>query len=334
MDELKAGIIGLRMGWSHATAIASLDGARVAAVCDLDEQHLAAVKREFSTEQAETDFRLLVENPALDFIVVASPDHFHCEHTVAALEAGKHVLCEKPMAPSVEECRRMVDTARTAGRKLMIGHLVRFTPIFQILKRMRDEGEFGEVYYVGTEYQHDYSKVGGAWRFDPRVGRHVYLGGGCHAVDLMRFFLGEVTEVMAMGNHFSCPQMPNDDCVLATYRTAAGHIGKVLVAGGAKRPYAITLAVYGTLGSALASNVSREAQVWLSRFEGMGDRWMTIPAGVESHPVRAQMSHFLTCIRDDLEPLINGEDGMHTVAAALAAVESTASAHLVPVKND
>jgi predicted dehydrogenase len=333
MDELKAGIIGLRMGWSHANAVAATAGARVAAVCDIDEQRLAAAAREFSAEQAETDFRRVVANPALDFIVVATPDHFHCEHALAALEAGKHVLCEKPMAPSAQECRRMVEAARRAQRKLMIGHLVRFTPVFQILKRMRDEGEFGEVYYVGAEYQHDYSKVGGPWRFDPRVGRHVYLGGGCHAVDLMRYFLGEVTEVMAMGNHFACPQMPNDDCVAAIYRTAAGHIGRVLVAGGAKRPYALNLAIYGTRGSALASNVSSEAQVWLSRMEEMGDRWMTIPAGVESHPVRTQMSHFVGCIRDDLEPLINGEDGMRTVAAAVAAVESTHSGQLMAVEQ-
>jgi len=334
MDELKAGIIGLRMGWSHAGAIAGIAGARVVSVCDIDEARLAEAAKEFCAEQSETDFRRVVENPALDLVVVATPDHFHCEHTVAALEAGKHVLCEKPMAPGIDECRRMVEAARRARRKLMIGHLVRFTPIFQVLKRMRDEGEFGEVYYVGTEYQHDYSKVGGPWRFDPRVGRHVYLGGGCHAVDLMRFFLGEVTEVMAMGNHFSVPQMPNDDCVMAVYRTAAGHIGKVFVAGGAKRPYALTLAVYGTRGSALASNVSPEAQIWLSRFEEARERWMTIPAGVESHPVRTQMEHFLSCIRDDLEPLINGEDGMRTVAAAIAAVESTSSAQLVGITND
>ena len=333
MEQLKAGVIGLRMGWSHANAIAASKGAQVVSVCDVDEERLAASARELCAEQAETDFRRVVENPALDFVVVATPDHFHCEHTVAALEAGKHVLCEKPMAPSLEECRRMAAAARGAQRKLMIGHLVRFTPIFQILKRMRDEGEFGEVYYVGTEYQHDYSKVGGPWRFDPRVGRHVYLGGGCHAVDLMRHFMGEVTEVMAMGNHFSCPQMPNDDCVTAIYRTVAGHIGKVFVAGGAKRPYALTLAIYGTRGTALASNISPEAQVWLSRVEEIGNRWMTIPAGVESHPVRAQMEHFLGCIRDDLEPLINGEDGMRTVAAAVAAVESTRSGQLVAVEQ-
>jgi len=331
MQELKAGVIGLRMGHAHAQAIAAAGGARVLAVCDVDEQRLSEIAREFCAEQAVTDYRELVDNPALDFVVVAAPDHFHCEHTVAALQAGKHVLCEKPMAPSVDECRRMVAAAKAADRKLMIGHLVRFTPIFQTLKRMRDDGEFGEVYYVGAEYQHDYSKVGGPWRFDPRVGRHVYLGGGCHAVDLMRYFLGEVTEVMAMGNHFSVPEMPGDDCVMAVYRTTAGHIGKVFVAGGAKRPYATTLAVYGTRGSALASNVSPHAQVWLSRMEALGENWITIPAGVESHPVRTQMNHFLGCIRDDLEPLINGDEGLRTVAAALAAIESAASGHLVPV---
>jgi predicted dehydrogenase len=333
MQELKAGIIGLRMGRAHGRAIAASAGARVAALCDVDPELAAAVAAELGVERAETDFRRVVDEPALEVVVVATPDQFHCEHTVAALEAGKHVLCENPMAPSVDECARMVAAAKAADRKLMIGHRLRFTPIFQTLKRMRDDGEFGEVYFVGAEYQFDYSRVGGRWRSDPRVGRHVYLGGGCHAVDLMRYFLGEVSTVVAMGNHFAAPEMPADDCVAALYRTSAGHIGQVLVAGGAKRPHAATLAINGTRGSALASNVSSRAQVWLTRVEELGDQWMTIPAGVNTDPVRAQMDHFLGCVRDDLEPLVNGEEGMRAVAAALAAIESTASGQPVAISH-
>ena len=324
MDQVRVGIIGLRMGGSHLRAAASLPGVRVRSICDTDQGRLEQVRAENGIERATTDYRQLVDDPELDVVVVASPDHFHRDHTVHALEAGKHVLCEKPMAWTLPECADMVAAAGRAGKQLMIGHLVRFTPVFAYLKQVAGRGELGELYHVSSTYEHDYARVGGAWRFDPKLARHVFLGGGCHSVDLMRHFLGEVNRAVAVGSHKALPQMPRDDTVAALYSTPAGQIGHVFVGGGARRPYVLSLALYGTKGTALATNVDSEARLWTTdMLDTLGDRWLTIPAPLDNHPVGTQMRHFLECVRTGAQPLVTGEDGMRTVAAALAAIEAS-----------
>jgi len=329
---LNIGIIGLQMGYSHLVACEQMPGVAVTAACDTDPARLDAVVGEKRVAVFAADYRALVARDDLDIIIVATPDHLHEEHTVAALRAGKHVLCEKPMAPSLEACRRMLEAAQAAGRTLMIGHVARFTPVFRTLKAMADRGELGDLYYVAAEYLHDYSEIGGVgdWRFDPQVGRHVFLGGGCHAVDLMRWFLDDLDTVSAQANHFAVPHLPRDDTLAACYKTVSGRIGRALVAGGARRPYGIHLQLYGTEGTALASNVEAEARVWLKRIEGLGDRWITLPTAVASHPVADQMRHFIACICSGREPLVSGLEGARTVAAALAGIRAAESGQPQP----
>jgi predicted dehydrogenase len=183
------------------------------------------------------------------------------------------------------------------------------------------------VYYAAAEYIHDYSEIGGVgdWRFDPAIGRHVFLGGGCHAVDLMRWFLDDLDTVSAQGSHFAVPHLPRGDTLLACYKTVSGRIGRTLVAGGAKRPYGVHLEIYGTEGTAVASNVEAEARVWLKRLEGPADRWIALPAQVSSHPVADQMRQFLACLRGECEPLVSGLEGAKTVAAALGGIRAAES---------
>jgi len=325
------GIIGLRMGCSHLMACEGMQEVEVKAVCDTDAARLQEVAHGKRVPVFEADYRALAERDDLDALVVATPDHLHEEHTVAALRAGKHVLCEKPMAPTLEACRRMIAAAQEAGRVLMIGHVARFTPVFRTLKAMAERGEFGRIYYVGAEYIHDYTEIGGVgdWRFDPRIGRHVFLGGGCHAVDLMRWFLDDLETASAQASHLAVPHLPRADTLLACYGTASGQIGRTLVAGGAKRPYGIHLEIYGTEGTALASNVEAEARVWLKRIEGLGDRWITLPTAVASHPVADQMRHFAAAALGNREPLVSGTEGAKTVAAALAGVKAAETNEVV-----
>jgi len=332
VEAIRIGIIGLRMGSSHLEAARGIPGVVVRAICDVDQDRLAEVKARYGIEHAYADCERMISDPELDVVVVASPDHFHRDHTVHSLQAGKHVLCEKPMAPTLAECADMVKAARSSKRTLAIGHIVRFTPIFAYLKRVVERGELGQLYYVSSSYEHDYARVGGAWRFDPKLARHVFLGGGCHAVDLVRYFLGDFERVVAAATHIALPQMPLDDTVAALYSTAQNQIGQVFVGGGARRPYNLSLALYGTKGTALATNVDAEARIWTTDMqEPLGDRWMTIPAPIDNHPTRTQLQHFIDCLRAGQEPLVTGEEGMRTVAAALAAIEASVTGQAVQV---
>jgi predicted dehydrogenase len=324
-DRLGVGIIGLGMGYRHLEAVVASPHTRLAAICDIDETRLRDVERETGVDQAATAYEELLANPAVDLVIVASPDPFHCEQTVAALRAGKHVLVEKPMAPTLAECQAMVDAARAADRRLAVGHVVRFTPAFSTIKRLADEGELGTVYYVGASYEHDYGRLKrqAAWRFDPKHARHQFLGGGCHAVDLLRYFLSDVESTAAVANHFSLPESPNDDCLVALYRARSGAVGRVLVTAGCKRPYEIALEVYGTRGTMIANNTSRSMQYWTLGVPGLGDRWMDVPVTLDNHPVDIQLAHFISAIRGETDLLISGEEGMRTVALALASIRAS-----------
>lgn len=318
------GVIGLRMGLAHIRAAGQIPGARVVSVCDVNEETLQRVAREHAVPHACTDYRELVENPDVELVVVASPDHFHREHTERALAAGKHVLCEKPMAWTLEECRSMIAAQKRSGRLLYVGHLVRLTPAFSTARKMVEEGILGQVYYVGATYQHDYAKLGGHdnWRFDPKLARHIFLGGGCHAVDLMRHFVGQVSSVTAVSNHIGLPKLPTDDLVVALYQGDSGAVGRVFVSGGCKRPYEIALELYGTKGTLVANNVDQEFRVWLDDVPDLGKRWITVPTSVDNHPTMLQLRHVMACIRDGATPLVPGEEGARTVAASLAAIDA------------
>jgi predicted dehydrogenase len=318
------------MGYRHLQAVEENPQAKVVAVCDIDIEKARMIAQKHGVPLAVSDYRELVGNPDIDIVIVASPDHFHCEHTVAMLEAGKNVFCEKPMAPTVEECQLMVEAANRCNRKLMIGHIVRFTPIFKTIKRLVDEGELGEIFYVGTDYQHDYAKIGG-WRFDPKLARHVFLGGGCHAVDLMRWFLKDISTVTAVANRKALLQSPTDDCIVACYTTVENQLGRVFVSSGCHRPYNIGLEVYGTRGTVLATNVDTEARLWLEKVEGLGRKWMTVPTWIDNHPAYTQLEHFINCIEHDQTPLIDGREGMQTVRAALAAIHASHAPEKVAV---
>lgn len=325
MDRhLGVGIIGLGVGLRHAQAVQQDPRTRLAGVADQDANIAARRGRELSPDQTATDYRELLANPAIDLIIVATPDHFHRDQTVAALLAGKHVLVEKPMAPSLAECQDMVDAARAAGKLLMVGHSVRFTPAFTTIKTLVDHGDLGEIYYVGSSYEHDYGRLKrpAAWRFDPKYARHQFLGGGCHAVDLLRLFLPDIRKVAAVSNHFSLPESPKDDCILALYRAGNGAAGRVQVTAGCKRPYEIALQVYGTTGTFVADNVSDRMRYWTLRVPGLEDRWMEVPVNVNNHPFDAQLAHLVAAITGEVEPLIPGEEGMRTVALALASIEA------------
>jgi len=332
-DRIGVGVIALGMGMRHVEAAIASPRARLVGIADIDPVRLEQVRQQVSPDVATTDYRELLANPAIDLIVVASPDPFHRDQTVEALQAGKHVLVEKPMAPTVAECQDMVDAAKAANKSLFVGHIVRFTPAFATVKKVVESGDLGQVYFVGTSYEHDYSRLArkSAWRFDPKYSRHQFLGGGCHAVDLLRFFLPDTNATSAVANHFSLPESPNDDCIAALYRTASGAVGRVLVTAGCKRPYGITLQVYGTEGTFDASNVETSMRYWTNSMPGLGHNWMQVPVESNNHPADLQLDHCISAIRGEVAPIISGEEGMKTVQLAVASIEASHSDQWVSV---
>jgi predicted dehydrogenase len=175
----------------HARGVAELPGAEVVAAANWRPESLAKLAETFAIPRQTTEWRELVGDPAIDAVVVATPNSLHAEQTIAFLEAGQHVLLEKPMAMNLAETDRMVGAAERSDAHLMVAHCWRFHPDVIALRDRIAAGELGEV--VKTRGYGVHAKWGPAgWFVDPALaGGGALADMGVHAIDTARFLLGD-----------------------------------------------------------------------------------------------------------------------------------------------
>jgi len=335
MDKLGAAVIGLGMGLSHAKAYVAHPQVELRGVCDADPERLEErVAQLDGVPFATTHWRELIARDDIALVSVATPDSSHAEISIAAMRAGKHVLCEKPMTTTVQEALELVKVARQTGMKFMVGQVCRFAPGFVLGKQIVDSGELGRLFFVESEYAHNYSHVPGhgGWRKDPQRPRDPFLGGGCHAVDLLRWVAGEIATVAAYSNHMALPDWPIDDCQVAIFEFHSGCLGKVLCSIGCVRPYTMRSVFYGTEGTVICDNHSQSIQVCSrKRMEEGGYEFERLPVNLDSHNVQGEVRQIVQCILEDRAVPTDAVEGARTVAACIAATESARTGSPVPV---
>jgi predicted dehydrogenase len=189
---LRVALLGA--GWvaeRHARGLLDHPGAELVAASSWREPSLAALAERFGVPRITTDWRELAADPELDAVVIGTPNALHAEQAVAFLEAGKHVLVEKPMARTVAECDRMLAAAGGSPAWLMVAHCWRFHPDVLALRARVAAGELGEVVKTRSYGVHAHWGPSG-WFTDPELaGGGALLDMGVHAIDTTRFLLGD-----------------------------------------------------------------------------------------------------------------------------------------------
>lgn len=212
--QVRVGMIGYKfMGKAHSHAYRDLPfyfdldvEPVMSAICGRDERGVAAAAARYGWKSWETDWRRLIDDDGIDLIDIGTPNESHCEIALAAAEAGKHILCEKPLAMHAGQAKQMMEAAVKAGVVHMIGHNYRFAPAVQFAKALIDSGELGRIYHVRATYLQD-------WIMDPafplvwRLRKDVCGSGAhgdllAHSIDLARFLVGEFKEVIGMMDTF------------------------------------------------------------------------------------------------------------------------------------
>ncbi|NSW92876.1 MAG: Gfo/Idh/MocA family oxidoreductase [Firmicutes bacterium] len=343
IQKLGFGVISASvMVREHMKSIKMNINTELRAVCDIDAEKAKQAAADFEIESYYVDYRQMLERPDIDVVIVATPDQLHAEQTVKSLEAGKHVLCEKPMALTLGECRVMIEASERSGKKLMIGQICRYAPAFKLAKKLIDEGQIGELFYVESEYAHDYTEIPGVgnWRKDPVKLRHPFLGGGCHAVDLLRWIAGDPLEVTAYANRKVLKDWPVDDCTVAIMRFPLDVIGKVFVSIGCKRNYTMRSAFYGDKGTIIADNTSPYITIYKKSISKEGRVFHDIreqeigliyPVPISTHNTFGEIEEFADIILNGKSVLTDGKQGAATVAVCLAVVESVEKGSKVKV---
>ena len=321
---LNVGVISCSdMAQSHMLAVKNHEQACLAAVCDVDEEKLREAGDKMGVEARYTDYRELLRHPGLDAVIIVTPDQLHREMVEESLNAGLHVLCEKPLALLREDLNAIVAASRASDKKLMVGQICRSTPGFAKAKELIDAGELGDIYYVESEYAHDYQDIlsENGWRSDPN--RNGVVGGGCHAVDLLRWVAGDPIEVTAYANHKMLPIVPYDDCTIAILRFENDVIGKVFVSTGCKRAYTMRSSFYGTKGTVVCDNTSPSITFYKSQEENPAElEEREIEVDIANHNTFGEFRAFADAILNDKPVPTDALQGAKTIAACMAIVDS------------
>ena len=328
LENLVVGVIGLGMGALHLKGAIAY-GAKIGMICDTNPERLKAIGEEngIPEENRTTDYHDILKNQEITAVILAPPDQQHRAQVEEFLAAGKHVMCEKPLALTREDIDAIVAAVKAHPEcKFMIGQICRFTPAFVEAKKYIDDGTIGELYFVESEYAHDYvrmfEKDPKNWRSDPLS--NGVVGGGCHAVDLLRLLVGaDPFEIYAMGTHKMLPYVEYDDANLAIMKFPGEVMGKVFVSTGCKRGYTMRTCIYGTKGTLIFDNKSENMEVYYMNEDGPGATVpRMIPVEVNNHNAAEEFRAFADALIHDEEIEMTVYEGAKTVAACLAIVES------------
>jgi predicted dehydrogenase len=321
MKTIGVGIIGLGMG-KNMLAINGDSSSRmeVRAVCDSNDALVAQVRAQYAIACGATDYRLLLERPDIDVVGIYSPDHLHMEQITAAAEAGKHIICTKPMVVSLQEAQQTVEVVRKAGIKFLVGQTCRFTPAFVAAKKLYDDGDLGRPLFAEAHYVHDMRPVldRTSWRHEHP--QDLLYGGACHPIDLLRWFFGDVDEVFVYATHSGIdPRYPKEDNFLINMRFHSGVIARVLASFGVVEPPLpmLGLGIYGDKGSVV------NEQVVLDKLAGQPVLKMDFNREQgHGREVWRYMRHFEECLLENRQPLIDEVEGAQVIATAAACWES------------
>ena len=177
-----------------------------AVICGRDPEETEQARRAFGWQEASTDWKSVVDRDDIDIVDVSTPGNMHCDMVIAAASAGKHVVCEKPLANTLGEAQRMVETVEAAGVSNLLMHNYRRVPAVALARRMVEDGRIGRIYHFRARYLQDWAlspDLELVWRFDARLAGSGALGDlGAHVIDLGRYLCGEIAELAATSETF------------------------------------------------------------------------------------------------------------------------------------
>jgi predicted dehydrogenase len=342
MSTLKVAVIGCGSiaKYRHLPEYNASNQVEIVAVCDIVPERAEQMAEEYRA-LAFTDYKEVLKLEELDAISVCLPNYLHAPVSIDALNAGLHVLCEKPMATSKEEAEMMIASAKANDKKLMIAHNQRFVASHQSAKEIIDSGKLGKIYSFRTTFGHpgpEAWSVDGAdsWFFNKEQAFIGAMGDlGVHKADLMRYLLGEFTEVGAFIETNAKENTEVDDNAVCMLRTESGIIGTLTASWAYVSRGDNSTVIYGEKGILRLEDDPTYSLIEEYRngsvINHKLDKIQTNEEGGQTNT--HVIDHFVESIVEDKQPLISGEEGMKSLQIILAALDSQESKQIISLKQ-
>ncbi|QDT64889.1 Gfo/Idh/MocA family protein [Calycomorphotria hydatis] len=341
-DKIKIGILGT--GWvagAHAEAFSAIPGCEVAALYSRDINRAATRIQEMGLSNAEPydNLELLLNNPEIDVISICSMHHEHPQQTIAAAQAGKHLVIEKPLATSPEAISEMVSAVNKAGVKTSVCFELRFIGLMNNIKSFVDQGLLGNIFYGQCSYFHGIGPWYRQWSWNKqqKFGGSAILTAGCHALDfLLETVDSKVKTVSAVSNRSTGNPLEYDydTNIAAVLEFENGTIGQFSTSIECRQPYQFPVLLQGELGTIWNDQISSTKWPGLKYGE-----WAKIPTSlpdsgdVSDHPYQSQFEHLLSCIKNDEEPTNSLANCLHTHEVTFAIDEAAKSGRKTDVAS-
>jgi predicted dehydrogenase len=304
-------------------------GAQVACVTDLRAERLKLVQSRYPTVRVTDSHRELIEDPGIDAVAIATPVSTHFELAQRALQAGKHVFVEKPLAATAEQVQRLIDAAQKAGRTLMVDHTFVYTGAVRKIRELVDDGTLGEIYYYDSTrvnlglFQHDVNVIWDLAVHDLSIMDHVipHSPVAVSATGLSHV-AGSTENVAFLTLFFEGPQIAhlhvNWLAPVKVRRTLIGASRKMIVYDDLEHSEKIKIYDKGITLNRQRDPAEKMYQVLVGYRTGD----MLAPNLDMTEALRVEAAHFVNCLAHDKKPLTDGQAGLRVVQILEAATES------------
>lgn len=343
------GIIGCGMiAKFHARAIADIADAKLVACYNRTAPKAEAIAAEFGGE-VYTDLERMLARDDLDIVTICSPSGAHAEPCVAAAQAGKHVIVEKPLDVTRERCQRMIEACDRAGVKLATIFPSRFHEASKLMKRAVEQGRFGKlalgdayVKWFRTQQYYDSGAWRGTWQLD---GGGALMNQAIHSVDLLLWLMGPAVDVMAYTTTLAHERIEVEDVATAIVRFANGALGTIEATTAGFPGSLKKIELTGSTGTAVleeediikwefAEQTDADAKLraeMLGRTKTGGGA--ADPAAIGHHAHAELFRDFLDAIDKNRPPIIDGREGLRSVDLILAIYESAKTGRRVELST-
>jgi len=330
MQRVRFGVIGLgRFGEMHCEALSSIPEVELAALCTRNEDRLRAHGARFKVERLHTDYRLMLADPTIDAVSIVTMWDQHAAPAIAALEAGKHVFIEKPLASTVDDCAAIIRARDASGKFAMAGQICRFNPRFAAAKREIEAGAVGRIVSI---YARRNIPAAVSESVLAKIGP--IAGDGVHDTDLMLWFTGGRIR-SAYAQSLSVRGLRNPDIGWTMYRFECGAIGVLENAWFLPQgtPYRIDerMEILGTEGCISIQESGPAISVCgKDGWRAPDTTYWPLAGGARVGALRDELRYFACCVRDGRAPdVVTLEEAAEAVRACLAAEQSAATGRVV-----
>ena len=337
MDTINVGIIGTGgiASNQHMPSLEKVPDVKILAVCDVNEVAAKAAAGRFDVPNVFTDYEKMLEMDEIDAVHVCTPNFLHMPPAVAALNAGKHVMVEKPLARNATEGAQMVEAAKANNKKLMVAQHMRFAADSQCLKRFIDAGDLGEIYFGRVwALRRRGIPSWGVFTDKEKQGGGPLIDIGVHALDLTMFLMGHPKPIAASGKAYTkignTPGHvgvwgPWDHTKYTVEDYAAGFVrmdnGASLVI---ESSFAANIGEDKMNSSLLGTKGGAETSPLKIYTEQRGTLIDMTPVHLPSHsPYEAEINAFYEAIRNDTEPAVTGEQALNVMKILDAIYQSS-----------